>query len=440
MDNNIISINLFRLLDENQVHYAVLRNYKSLPNNLGGSDLDLWVSSESVHKFNEVIIKLADQCKASLVSYLADEQCPKVCLLNTDNGIQIDVFKGNIPYQNTIMITENVIKKNLSTYNGISILDDKLANLIAFLKEIINNGTCSDKYINPILESSSHYNIEYLKEVLTIFSNSFVEKLECFLHKGTRNDIITLVREGRRSLKVNNLFFHKLKKISRLNKKPGYVIAVQGTDGSGKSTIINAITPWLEESYHKGIIYNHLRPNAIPDLGVILGKKEKPKKDDVPVVNTDPHALKPSGFVGSIIRWAYYMIDYTFGYLKTVYPFVSTKSKVFIFDRYYYDYYIDQRRSRTNLPNWILRFGEIFVPKPDLVLCLGGDPEKIYSRKPETSLEEVNRQTAVLQKLCNNSKNAVWIDTTTTPEESIAVAKTAIFKMMSKRFDLNKIK
>ena len=42
------------------------------------------------------------------------------------------------------------------------------------------------------------------------------------------------------------------------------------------------------------------------------------------------------------------------------------------------------------------------IPKPDIILCLGGDPEKIYNRKPETSLEEVTRQTSALKDFCNN--------------------------------------
>ena len=57
-------------------------------------------------------------------------------------------------------------------------------------------------------------------------------------------------------------------------KRPGYVIAVEGTDGSGKSFIINSITPVLNEAFHNGVVYNHLRPSAIPDLGVVLGKKK----------------------------------------------------------------------------------------------------------------------------------------------------------------------
>ena len=208
-------------------------------------------------------------------------------------------------------------------------------------------------------------------------------------------------------------------------------MVVLGTDGSGKTTIIDAITPWLNECFHHGVIYNHLRPNVLPDLGVLLGKKEKSEN---PIVVSDPHAEKPSGLMGSLVRWGYYMLDYTIGYLKSVYPVVHTKSKVFIFDRYYYDYYVDQKRSRTSLPQLILRLGELFVPRPDLILCLGGDPQKIYERKPETSLEEVSRQTRALRKFCDKHNNAVWIDTTLLLDETLGSAKAAIMGMLTPRF------
>ena len=75
------------------------------------------------------------------------------------------------------------------------------------------------------------------------------------------------------------------------------------------------------------------------------------------------------------------------------------------------------------------------MPTPDLILCLGGDPQKIYDRKPETSLEEVTRQTNVLKRFCNKRKNAVWVDTTLAPAESIQLAKETILGMLSKRFN-----
>lgn len=434
--SNQLSINLFKQLNKENIKYAVLRNYKTLPESLGGSDIDLWVCREDVKAFFRIVEEVAKELNAHLVSFLPDALCPKVCYMNRECGIQIDVFCGSIPYQNTEMIDGNVILGHTKRYKDLYVLDDRLANLVAFVKEIINNGKSEEKYISPLYENADLYSSEYIQSVLTLFTTRFSEILsDNIQRRQLEGKFEELTREGRSSLKPKRMFCHKLSKISRLRNKPGYVISVQGTDGSGKSTIIEAITPWLEDAFHKGVVYNHLRPNVLPDLGVVLGKKEALKDGEVPKVVSDPHAQKSSGVIGSFVRWGYYMIDYTYGYMKSVYPKIATKSKVYIFDRYYYDYYVDQRRSRTSLPQWVLHLGEIFVPNPDLILCLGGDPKKIYERKPETSLEEVTRQTNVLKHFCSKRKNAVWIDTTLVPEESIRLAKEAILKMLSERFN-----
>lgn len=207
------------------------------------------------------------------------------------------------------------------------------------------------------------------------------------------------------------------------------VIVVEGTDGSGKSFIINEITPWLIKENKIDVFYNHLRPNLLPDIGILLRTK---KKSDIGKVNTNPHLQKPSGFLGSLARWSYYMLDYTIGYLINIWYKGRNLNCCFIFDRYYYDYYFDYKRSRTKLPHYIFKLGEKLVPCPDLILCLGGDPQKIYERKPETSLKEVTKQILILKEFCSARKNAVWIDTTLSPEDSISAAIRAIKTIIDK--------
>jgi hypothetical protein len=86
------------------------------------------------------------------------------------------------------------------------------------------------------------------------------------------------------------------------------------------------------------------------------------------------------------------------------------------------------------LPRGWARFWSWFIPKPDLILCLGGNSEKIYARKPETSLDEVKRQVAALKTFCDGNRRAVWIDTTTSVEESMDAALAAITQRMSRRY------
>lgn len=437
MKENRFVINLFAQLNKDDIDYCVLRNYQPLPKHTGGSDIDLWVSTKDTSRLFAILEKVKNEADSHMVSYLIDAHCPKVCYLNEKEGCQIDIFKGNIYYQNYIMITEKSIKANITHYKDIKILDDYFANITAFLKEIINNGRCDAKYIMPIYANKSVYQKEYLQAKCPQFTPLFIERFYNAIQKeDIPKQMPILCQLAKKSIAKKGVSFNRIRKMKRMFQKPGYVIAVLGTDGSGKSTIINAITPIINEAFHKSVIYNHLRPNVLPELGVLLGKKEK---TDKPIVVTDPHAQKPSGLIGSVFRWGYYLLDYTLGYMKSVFPRIHTKSKVFIFDRYYYDYYIDQRRSRTSLPYWILRLGECFVPSPDIILCLGGDPQKIYSRKPETSLEEVTRQTRALQKFCYKRRKAVWIDTTTTPQKSIDAVMEAIVKMMVPRFEYTKL-
>lgn len=66
-------------------------------------------------------------------------------------------------------------------------------------------------------------------------------------------------------------------KLKRFIHPIGYTIAFMGTDGAGKTTVINAVTPILNEAFHKGVHYEHMRPNCLPALAVLFGKKARRK-------------------------------------------------------------------------------------------------------------------------------------------------------------------
>ena len=55
---NHLSAALFQHLRENGIRYAVLRNYYPLPDDLGGSDLDLWIHSGDAEAFSHVLREL----------------------------------------------------------------------------------------------------------------------------------------------------------------------------------------------------------------------------------------------------------------------------------------------------------------------------------------------------------------------------------------------
>ena len=184
--------------------------------------------------------------------------------------------------------------------------------------------------------------------------------------------------------------------------------------------------PWRFEN---GVKYEHMRPNKLPSIARLFGKKET---FNGPVSN--PHSSSTSGFIGSLVRWLYYLVDYTFGFYLKIWPIKSTKTCVWIFDRYYYDYLIDPKRARIKLPTWILKLGQFLIPEPDLILCLGTDAQLIHNRKPELTLQEVERQVDNLKKFSKSHNRAVWIDTGKDVDTSSKDTMEAIINMMSKRF------
>ncbi|HLP05881.1 MAG TPA: hypothetical protein VK152_10670 [Paludibacter sp.] len=194
--------------------------------------------------------------------------------------------------------------------------------------------------------------------------------------------------------------------------KKGLTIAFLGTDGSGKTTIIDRATPELAK--FSRIYYEHLRPNMLPNMRRLTWKRNAGNAPE-----THPHEQKQSGLLASLFRFTYYYFDYTLGYWLKIFPRKTFDRCIWIFDRYYYEYLIDPRRTRVSLPTWFLKLGLKFIPEPELIICLGADPETIHARKPEIPLEEVRRQINELWDFSKKNKHAVWIDTACNVEESV---------------------
>lgn len=427
---NYISL-LFSELNKNSVKYIVLRNFEQLPYSTGGSDIDILVHKLDVTKFMNLMEFYVQANDLHLVSKINDNSCPKICLLNTSFGIQIDVFEGTVNFGGREFILSSVLFDSIIDYRSVKVLRPNVGALLAFLKELLNNNTCSTKYIIEL--QNQFHNLEIEPDLLSQFRPEFHTYLNHYLNELDDRHISALYQIAIKDFHRSKMAGFK-NKLSRLFKQPGYTIAFLGTDGSGKSTIIESIKPPLMDAFHNAVYYEHMRPNKFPSIAKLLGNKE----DFSGPVN-NPHASSASGFFGSLFRWAYYMLDYTFGFYLKVWPKKAIRSSVWIFDRYYYDYLIDSKRGRIKLPNWILRFGQLIIPEPDIILCLGADASVIHQRKPELPLSEVERQVAVLKKFCSSHNRAVWIDTGQSVEQSSSEALHAIIEVMAMRFKTTKL-
>ena len=416
----------FEVLNNNDVKYCVLRNYKYLPDSTGGSDLDILVFEESVINFEQLLSQFIKANNLNLVSIVRDGKSPKYCITCTDWGVQIDLFKESVFFGGKEIILSSILSSYTERFSDILILNNKVAALLAFLKELLNNRTCAEKYIVDLQNQFDGSGV--IKEWLSQFTPEFSTYLNLNLNQLDKKHCSYLHELSEVSFKRSQLYGLS-DKIKRLYKQPGFTVAILGTDGSGKSTIIDRISAILNDAFHRGVYYEHMRPNKIPSLARLMGNKEVLTG---PV--SEPHGSAPSGFLGSFLRWVYYMLDYTFGFYLKIWPKKAIRSCVWIFDRYYYDYLIDPKRARINLPKWILKIGQFIIPEPDIIICLGTDAQIIHQRKPELPLMEVERQVVALKEFCDKNKRAIWVDTGKSIQESSNDTLSAIIDFMHNRF------
>lgn len=186
-------------------------------------------------------------------------------------------------------------------------------------------------------------------------------------------------------------------------KKKGLMVVFEGTDGSGKTTIINNLPIFLRERFDTNeIVYYHWRPWFIKSPNK-QSNKNKGK------VCSDPHGKRPYNKFVSLGKFMYFNLDYIFGYWFEVRKHLKA-GKLVVFDRYYYDYYLDKQRYRLDISNAVLNFFKPLIPKPQITFLLIGDAEKLYERKKEIAVEEIQKQ---IDRLFENKgcfANSVIID------------------------------
>ena len=202
-------------------------------------------------------------------------------------------------------------------------------------------------------------------------------------------------------------------------------------DGTGKTTFLEALLKELnfyyvnDENDNRFHVY-HFRPSILPNLGAV-GEKAGVMKQDTDFTN--PHRSKPANPLSSLIRISYYTLDYIIGWQKCVRNDVHY-DRYSVFDRYSYDFIVDPRRTKLNLPESIRTFFVKLTPQPGIVFVLNAKPETVYVRKQELPLEEIERQAKMYKKVAeSNKKRFVMIDAEQKPEE---MAEQAIHYIMNK--------
>ncbi|WP_386685008.1 hypothetical protein [Loktanella sp. R86503] len=429
--------------------YAVMRNYDSLPQSANGSDIDIFLGEGDEASCDVALRNALAYVGGFILGDARTTGFRKIVVMGRDNdkggawwGIRLDLSFGFRFLGSVRLVSDDDLLNVAIKHNDISVLPPNWADLMGLLKHVLNHEDLPQRYLTGAIQLIQG-NKEELESVFAPMDKSTYERfLQLCLQGATLSPAVAVceIRTLRRLILRHGLYDNPLhyilgrigffgSKLNRIFHSPGIVVSVLGTDGAGKSTIIEAIRPVLEEATHTSLQVRHLRPNFLPPLSRLKLGDSSPNIGPV----TDPHASRPSGRVGSIVRLLWLWADYILGYWLIVRPRISRAPVVFIFDRYADDLALDPHRFRLGVFKGLARRVPLLVPRPDVTIALYAEPEAIHARKPELPLEEVARQIEELKAWAEKRPEAVLVSTSGSIEAARDAVLSAIVTTAARR-------
>ncbi|NQX97370.1 MAG: hypothetical protein HRT73_05750 [Flavobacteriales bacterium] len=195
--------------------------------------------------------------------------------------------------------------------------------------------------------------------------------------------------------KIKNNINYAIDTVKDMIYRKGMIITFSGVDGAGKTTIIEKVKNRLQSKYRKEVVLLRHRPGILPILSAIKhGKKEAEYIASV----TLPRKGKNKNVLSSILRFSYYFTDYMVGQVYVYFKYVL-RGKIVLYDRYYFDFINDAKRSNIQLNRSFLKALYRLVFKPKLNFFLYADAETILARKKEMIAPEIDQLTILYKRL-----------------------------------------
>jgi thymidylate kinase len=375
----LLIMDIFDLLQNQE--YAALKFNNGFPEQLSiYSDIDL------------VINKKTNQL---LVSFLKNHALVSKITLNQRsfmNTVQVFLKDGTLLSLDLIwqlkiknlqiMDANQIIANHFLNEYGVKNASSMDTARFIMLFYILNNSEIPVKYLENEI-AIQNYNLPE-----DIFLKDHIEK-----NKKNKENILNFIKSNRSNQNILGLkntinYFTDTMKNSINNK--GFMITFSGVDGAGKSTVIENIVLRIEKQLRKPVVVLRHRPSILPILSVWSKGKEQAHLD---VIEGLPRQGKNKSVLSSFIRFSYYYLDYLLGQFVVYFKYIL-RGKVVIYDRYYFDFINDSKRSNIVLSKKLTSFFYNFLLKPEFNFFLFADADIILKRKEELSKATIEKLTA----------------------------------------------
>ena len=476
LKNHIIRV--FGLLNE-RVEYAVLRNYEGLPERNESRDIDIIITRRGFRSIKRELVDTLCQEGWRIVTYLnSDRLITFVCAKNVGNETEIvqwDFFVNTSVWGVELMSAEEFVEHRV--WNGFLWHVDIVGE---FLDKYLYNRAVGEAYpakyeairrriFGPLTEDLSHTEpkvfepkaikcteftedavaLPALKSELSVKSvgDKTSRRVESKLSQvfGCGDLVVCDGLSGKRLL--GRAVWWNLKRRpfgliagvcaflwsfvrNYICTNTGFAIGFTGPDGVGKTTVIEMLIGRLGGVFRTAHSYLHFRPMLFGNLGEVAHSAGL--KREVDRNYNDPHRGKKVGVLSSLVRLAYYSVDYIVGYWLKVKSQIRI-TRLVVFDRYYTDVICDSRRSRIFLNyRFLYWFGRVFIPQLDYNILLTAEVDTILARKQELTREGIEAINERIEFLAGK-KGYVKFLNDGGPEETVTEILEWVFEEQHKR-------
>jgi thymidylate kinase len=387
---------LFTLLSSKK--YTLLKHLEENIENLStASDIDLLIPKyeiDSVVKFARSH-PLAKRAKLRQKSYMSTLEI----YLNGGEFLSIDLVTRFLRKTLQYMDAELVLESRLKTQKGLFIPDPRHNFEYIYLFYTLNRSEIPEKYINWLItlpqntqslltrDLSANYHLQGLQvEDLRVFQKDRFIQTKRILKKKLPEPVKS---------KIRRFFTYISDTINDMRQNPGFIITVSGVDGAGKSTIIEELKEEITTKYRKKVKILRHRPSLLPIISSYkYGRQEAEKR----AVESLPRTGMNSSGVSSLLRFLYYYSDYLFGQIYVYFKYVL-RGFIVIYDRYYFDFIQDAKRSNISLNTSLAKSLFRFIIKPRLNIFLYAHSDEILKRKKELNARTITSLTSNYRKM-----------------------------------------
>ena len=382
------------------IPHAYLKfDYNSLEEVLESSDLDIAITKKGLQQIvnfceNHTLIKRFTHHKKSFMSTL------EVHFID-DRFLSLDLIHEFKRKHLTMLSVTELLQECYTSNKGVMLPSLKHDLAYAFSFYTLNDSAIPLRYhdlFNSREAEEKQAAIEYINQ---IYTTQFTSLTQLFTQgRESKNQIIKALKKASILSHVRGKWNYYSDTLKDLINRRGFMVTFSGVDGAGKSTVIDIVKYNIERKYRREVVLLRHRPGILPILSAIKHGKQTAEKIAGDAL---PRKGKNRNPLSSFARFIYYYLDYMIGQVYVFLRYI-VRGKIVLYDRYYFDFINDAKRSNIEINRNVAKALYLFVMKPKLNIFLYAEAEMILARKQELNSADITEMSDNYRSLFDELK------------------------------------